>query len=79
MGELKLYSDHCDLQKLMKPKFAERWSCDKPIVNDKVLRNTKCKIICPDGFDLRKCKYSVPRSDFPVFGPKITYIILSLF
>ena len=56
MPEQNIHLDHCDLQKLMKPKFAENWSCDKPIENNKVLRNTKCKVVCPDGFDIKKCK-----------------------
>ena len=36
---------------LVKPENAEYWSCDKPIVNEKVPRMTKCKIVCLPGFD----------------------------
>ena len=36
----------------MKPKFALRWSCDKPEENGKVSKKTKCEIVCPDGYDI---------------------------
>ena len=44
--------DHCDLQQLAKPKFAERWSCDKPIENEKVPKKTKCELVCTEGYDV---------------------------
>ena len=43
--------DKCDLQQLEKPKYAERWSCDSPIINGKVSRKTNCEIVCLDGHD----------------------------
>ena len=46
-------SDQCDLQKLVKPKFAENWLCDKPIEDNKVPKKTKCEIVCPDGYDIK--------------------------
>ena len=36
---------------LAKPENAKYWSCDKPIVNEKVQQMTKCKIVCLPGFD----------------------------
>ena len=36
---------------LVKPENAEYWSCDKPIVNERVPPMTKCKILCLPGFD----------------------------
>ena len=36
---------------LAKPENAKNWSCDKPIVNEKVPQMTKCKIVCLPGFD----------------------------
>ena len=48
------FSDQCDLKQLVKPKFAERWSCDKPIENDKVPKQTKCEIVCFKGYDILK-------------------------
>ena len=48
--------DKCDLQQLEKPKYAVRWSCDKPIENEKVPKLTKCEIVCPDGYDIIKGK-----------------------
>ena len=44
--------DQCDLQQLAKPKFAERWSCDKPIENEKVPKKTKCELVCTEGYDV---------------------------
>ena len=35
-------------------KNAENWSCDKPVIEGKVSRGTKCNIVCPDGHDLVK-------------------------
>ena len=42
----------CDLQQLVKPKFALNWSCDKPNENGKVSKKTKCEIVCPDDYDI---------------------------
>ena len=53
------YKDHCDIEKLQKPKFADRWSCDKPIENNKVAKKTKCEIVCPDGYDIKNGEVSV--------------------
>ena len=36
---------------LAMPENAKNWSCDKPIVNEKVPQMTKCKIVCLPGFD----------------------------
>ena len=51
-SNLKQYWDGCDIQQLEKPTFAEQWSCDKSIENDKVPIKTKCEIVCPDGYDI---------------------------
>ena len=50
--------DQCDLQQLLKPKFAERWSCDKPIENEKVPKKTKCEIVCTEGYDVLQGKHN---------------------
>ena len=43
--------DVCDINDLSKPEYADYWSCDKLIVNEKVPQFTKCKIVCLPGFD----------------------------
>ena len=53
-GNSNDYLDECDLQLLPKPRFAERWSCDKTIENDKVPFQTKCELVCSDGYDIFK-------------------------
>ena len=41
------------------PENAEKWSCNKPIYQDKVGKNTKCSIACLHGHDVRKGKLLV--------------------
>ena len=48
----------------MKPKFAENWSCDKPIEDNKVPKKTRCEIVCPDGYDLKNGKNIFTFSQF---------------
>ena len=43
--------DHCDIKQLIKPKYTDYLSCNKPIINGKVFRKTKCEIVCLEGFD----------------------------
>ena len=54
MNAFANFLDQCDLKQLVKPKFAERWSCDKLIENEKVPKQTKCEIVCSKGYDILK-------------------------
>ena len=42
----------CDIQSIPLPENAEEWSCDQPINQQKVPRNTRCSLTCFDGHDL---------------------------
>ena len=46
----------CDLKTLAMPENVDSWSCDKPILEGKVEKYTRCKIVCSDGYDFSKGK-----------------------
>ena len=42
----------CELEDLELPFGAVKWSCDKPLVTNKVQKNTKCFLECSEGFEI---------------------------
>ena len=44
----------CDIEELLMPLNADKWTCDKPIYQTKVKKNTRCTIACLYGHDVRK-------------------------
>ena len=49
-------SGQCDIRELNLPKNAEDWLCNKPINHNQVSKNTKCEVVCLEGYDIVKGK-----------------------
>ena len=49
-----MFSAQCDIKALIMPENAKKWTCDKPIYQDKVGKSTRCTIACLHGHDVRK-------------------------
>ena len=48
------FSGTCDLKELLMPENADKWTCNKPINQDKVGKKAICQVICLEGHDLLK-------------------------
>lgn len=52
----RIFLDGCDFNQLTKPEKAEKWWCDKPMKGDLVPKNTKCFLVCLDGYRVESGK-----------------------
>ena len=47
----------CLIDDIPLPKNAKKWSCDQVISDNIIPKNTKCRLLCQDGYEVTNCTY----------------------
>lgn len=52
-------TDSCNLDDIDLPSNSQQWLCDKSVTDKQVPINTKCHLICNDGYEVQKREFKV--------------------